>query len=146
MFEITADRHSVETYVDFRLWGVSVISDAVTITAAQKNLAAFVVTVFLVLGGFTTGLAQGTSALGVFLTAELNHQLPGGAVQLYHYTPPVGLTSEIGDLPSTYKYQGPCQPDRVLSARREIDKRLAARAPIPSPKVSLHMFQSVLLL
>lgn len=116
------------------------------ITGVKKILAALVVTFFLVLGGFTVGLAQGTPALGVFLTAELNHELPGGAVPLHRYTPPVGLTSETGGLPSTYKYEEPCQQDRVLSARREVDKRLSAGAQIPSHKVSLHILQSVLLL
>jgi hypothetical protein len=75
----------------------------VNVTGVKKILAAFVVTCFLVLGGITVGLAQGASALGVFLTAELNHELPGGVVQLHHYTPPVGLASETGGLPSTYK-------------------------------------------
>lgn len=112
----------------------------------KKILAAVVVTCFLVLGGFTVGLAQGTPALGVFLTAELNHELPGGAVQLHRYTPSVGITSETGSLPSTYKYPGPCQEVRVSSARREVDKRLPVGAQIPSHKVSLHILQSVLLL
>jgi hypothetical protein len=116
----------------------------VNVTVVKVILAAFVVTCFLVLGGFTVGLAQGAPALGVFLTAELNHELPGGAVQLRRYTPPVGLTSETGGLPSTYKYQGPCQQDRVLCARRAVDKRLPVGAQIPSHKVSL--LQSVLLL
>lgn len=116
------------------------------ITAVQKTLTAFVAVLFLVLGGFTVGLAQGTPALRVFLTAELNHELPGGAVQLHRYTPPVGLASETGALPPTYKYEKPCQQDRVLSARREVDKRLSARAQIPNHKVSLYILQSVLLL
>ena len=116
------------------------------ITGVKKILAAFVLTLFLVLGGFTVGLAQGTPALGVFLTAELNHELPGGAVQLHHYTPPVGLASETGGLPSTYKYEEPCQQDQVFSARPEVDQRLPARAQLPGHKVSLHILQSVLLL
>jgi len=105
-----------------------------------------VLTLFLVFGGFTVGLAQGAPSLGVFLTAELNHDLPGGAVQLHHYTPPLGLTSETGGLPSIYKYQGPCQQDHVPSARLQVDKQPSARAQIASHKVSLRILQSVFLL
>jgi hypothetical protein len=144
VLEVAANRLSVQTYVDFCLPGASVI--CVNITGVKKVLAAFVVTCFLVLGGFTVGLAQGTPALGIFLTAELNHELPGGAVQLHRYTPMLGITSETGSLPFTYKYPGRCQQVRVLSARREVDKRLPMGAQIPTHKVSLHILQSVLLL
>lgn len=117
------------------------------ITGVQKALAAFVLTIFLVLVGLTVGLAQGAPALGVFLTAESNHELPGGAVQLHHYTPPLGLTSETGGLPSNYKYQGPCHQEHVLRLRLELDDRwLSACAQIPSHKVSLHVLDSVFLL
>jgi hypothetical protein len=118
----------------------------VNVSGVKKILAAFVVTCFLVLGGFTVGLAQGAPALGVFLTAELNHEMPGGAVQVHRPTPSAIITSETGSLPSTYKYPGPCQQVRVLSARREVDTRSPVGAQIPSRKVSLHMLQSVLLL
>jgi hypothetical protein len=118
----------------------------VNIIGVQKVLAAFVLLLFLVLGGFTVGLAQGTPALGVFVAAELNHELPGGAVQLHHSTAPVGLASETGGLPSTYKYQGPRQQEHVSRARVEVDDRPSERAQIPSRKVSLGILQSVFLL
>lgn len=116
------------------------------IIGVQKVLAAFVLLLFLVLGGFTVGLAQGTPALGVFVTAELNHELPGGAVQLHHSTAAVGLASETGGLPSTYKHQGPRQQEHVSRARLEVDDRPLERAQIPSRKVSLRILQSVFLL
>jgi hypothetical protein len=117
----------------------------VNIAAVQKTLAMLVVTLFLVFGGFTVGLAQGTTSLGFFLTGELNHEWPGGAVQLC-YTSPLGLASEMGGLSSIYKYQGPCQQDHVPSTRLPVDKQPSAHAQVTSHKVSLRILQSVFLL